>query len=67
MINWKECPDVETKPNVMSGEPVVKGTRISAQSVVDNADDGYSPERIAAEIYEGLPGGCRAPGNRFCP
>jgi hypothetical protein len=23
--------------------------------VIDNADDGYTPEQIAAEIYEGLP------------
>jgi uncharacterized protein (DUF433 family) len=55
MINWKECPDVETKPDVMSGQAVIRGTRIPAQGVVDNAYDGYSPERIAAEIYEGLP------------
>jgi uncharacterized protein (DUF433 family) len=54
MINWRDCPDVETRPDVMSGKPVVKGTRIPAQAVIDNADDGYTPERIAAEIYEGL-------------
>jgi uncharacterized protein (DUF433 family) len=54
MIYWKECPDVETTPDVMSGKAVVKGTRILAQGVVDDASDGYTPERIAAEIYEGL-------------
>jgi uncharacterized protein (DUF433 family) len=32
----------------------VVGTRILAQGVIDNAEDGYSPEEIANEIYEGL-------------
>jgi uncharacterized protein (DUF433 family) len=54
-IDWKQCPDVEAKPDVMSGVPVIRGTRIPVQAVVDNADDGYTPERIAVEIYEGLP------------
>ena len=39
----------------MSGTWVIKGTRIPAQGVIDNADDGYSAEQIAAEIYDGLP------------
>jgi uncharacterized protein (DUF433 family) len=54
-IDWRQCPDVESVPDRMSGAWVIKGTRIPAQAVVDNADDGYSAERIAAEIYDGLP------------
>ena len=39
----------------MSGAPVVRGTRAAVQAVIDNADDGYTAEQIAAEIYHGLP------------
>jgi uncharacterized protein (DUF433 family) len=39
----------------MSGAPVVRGTRVAVQAVIDNADDGYTAEQIAAEIYHGLP------------
>lgn len=55
MIDWKDCPDVEQIPGKVSGQWLVKGTRILAQGVVDNADDGFTPEQIADEIYEGLP------------
>jgi uncharacterized protein (DUF433 family) len=55
MIDWSKCPDVERKPDVMSGQWVVRGTRVPAQAVLDNADDGFTPEQIAAEIYDGLP------------
>ena len=55
MIDWSCCPDVESKPDVMSGAFVVRGTRVPAQAVIDNADDGYTAEQIASEIYHGLP------------
>jgi uncharacterized protein (DUF433 family) len=55
MIDWKDCPDVEQIPGKVSGQWLIKGTRILAQGVLDNAEDGFTPEQIAAEIYEGLP------------
>ncbi len=55
MIPWKDCPDVERTPGKVSGRWVVKGTRIPAQAVLDNAADGFTPEQIATEIYDGLP------------
>jgi len=33
----------------------VRGTRVPAQAVIDNAEDGFTAEQIAAEIYHGLP------------
>lgn len=54
-IDWTRCEDVESKPDVMSGAFVVRGTRIPAQAVVDNADDGYTPEQIVKDIYPSLP------------
>jgi len=53
MIDWSQCPDVERVPGRVSGQWVVKDTRILAQGVVDNAED-FSSEEIAGEIYEGL-------------
>lgn len=55
MIDWNACPDVETRPDVMSGAAVVRGTRILAQAVLDNAEDGYTAEQMVAEIYPSLP------------
>jgi len=55
MIDWIQCAEVESKPDVMSGVFVVRGTRIPAQAVIDNAEDGYTAEQIVAEIYPSLP------------
>jgi len=52
-IDWAGCPDVERIPGKVSGQPIVVGTRILAQGVIDNADD-YSPEEIATDIFPGL-------------
>jgi uncharacterized protein (DUF433 family) len=54
-IDWHQCSDVESKPDIMSGAFVVRGTRVPTQAVVDNADDGYTAEQIVAEIYPSLP------------
>jgi uncharacterized protein (DUF433 family) len=35
----------------MSGKTVVRGTRVPAQAVIDNADDGYTAEQIVADIH----------------
>jgi uncharacterized protein (DUF433 family) len=50
MIDWSQCPDVERVPGRLSGQWVVKDTRILARGVIDNA----APEEIASEIYEGI-------------
>jgi uncharacterized protein (DUF433 family) len=55
MTDWSKCVDVESKPDVMSGAFVVRGTRVPVQAVRDNAADGYTAEQIAREIYDGLP------------
>lgn len=53
-MDWQDCPDVERVPGKVSGAWLVKGTRIPVQAVLDNADD-FTPEEIAAQIFEGLP------------
>ena len=53
-MDWIQCPDVERIPGKVSGQLLVKDTRILVQGVLDNADD-FTPEEMAAEVFEGLP------------
>ena len=53
-IDWTDCPDVERIPGKVSGQPIVKGTRILADGVVVNAESGISPEELANEHFPGL-------------
>ena len=54
-MDWSKCPDFESKSGVVSGAWVVRGTRVPADAVIDNADDGFTPEEIATEIYPTVP------------
>ena len=54
MIDWRKSSDVESNPDVVSGAFVVRGTRVPAQAVVDNAADGFTAEQIVTEIYPSL-------------
>ena len=53
-MDWSGCDIVEQIPGKVGGEPVVKGTRIRAQTVIDNYDLGSPVEEIA-ENYPSLP------------
>ena len=55
-IDWSGCPLVEIKPGVQSGAPVLRGTRMPANAIVDNFDYGVSLSEIA-EQFE-LPPDC---------
>jgi uncharacterized protein (DUF433 family) len=54
MIDWSRCPDVESVPGRCSGQPVVKGTRLTVDAILNNAEAGCSAEEIATEIFEGV-------------
>ncbi|HEV3038111.1 MAG TPA: DUF433 domain-containing protein [Candidatus Angelobacter sp.] len=47
-VDWSRCPLVETKEGVLGGAPVLRGTRMPVDSIIDNFDYGVS----AAEISE---------------
>jgi uncharacterized protein (DUF433 family) len=51
-VDWSKCEDVESVPSRLSGAWVIKGTRVPAQAVVDNARAGCTAEEIATEIFE---------------
>jgi len=46
-LDWGDCPIVETKPGVQRGRPVLKGTRMPAQDIVDNWEAGVDEAEIA--------------------
>ena len=54
-IDWSECPLVEVKPGVQSGAPVLLGTRMPVDAIVDNFDYGVSVAEIV-EQFEVSPG-----------
>jgi uncharacterized protein (DUF433 family) len=49
-VDWSECPLVEVKLAVQSGAPVLRGTRMPANAIVDNYDYGVSIAEIAEQF-----------------
>lgn len=45
-MEWSDCPLVEIVPGKLAGQPVIKGTRIRAQTIVGNYEAGSSIEEI---------------------
>ena len=53
MSDQKLLERIVCNPQVMVGKPVIKGTRLTVESVLNQLAHGSSPEAILAE-YEGL-------------
>jgi len=51
-IDWTNCPDIERVAGKVSGQPIVKGTRILATCVTENMDDA-TPEELD-DLFPGL-------------
>lgn len=49
-VDWSECPLVEVKPQVHSGSPVLRGTRMPVDAIVNNFDYGVSVAEIAEQF-----------------
>jgi uncharacterized protein (DUF433 family) len=47
VMDWSGCPIVEVVPGKVSGVPIIRGSRVPADQVVENYDAGESPEDIA--------------------
>jgi uncharacterized protein (DUF433 family) len=50
-IDWTGCELVERVPGKVSGRPIVRGTRILPDSIVNSYDMGESIE----DLHEGFP------------
>ena len=46
-MDWSGCEFVETIPGKVSGVPLLRGTRVPADQVVENYESGESVEDIA--------------------
>jgi uncharacterized protein (DUF433 family) len=50
-IDWTTCELIEQIPGKVSGRPIVRGTRILPDAIVDSYDLGESID----ELHEGFP------------
>jgi uncharacterized protein (DUF433 family) len=48
--DWSDCQLVEIKPGVQSGAPVLRGTRMPVNAIVDNFDYGVSVAEISEQF-----------------
>lgn len=51
MIDWAECPAVESVPGRLSGAWVLKGTRMPVQTIFENLEAGLSVKEIT-EVFD---------------
>jgi uncharacterized protein (DUF433 family) len=50
-IDWPQCVLVEVNPEIQSGAPVLRGTRMPVSAIVDNFDYGVTVSEIA-ELFQ---------------
>jgi uncharacterized protein (DUF433 family) len=51
MTHWKEL--ITADPEVMVGKPVIAGTRLTVEFIVERIDDGWTEEELL-QNYPGL-------------
>jgi uncharacterized protein (DUF433 family) len=51
-IDWAQCELIERIPGKVSGRPIVRGTRILPDAIINSYDAGGTPE----DIHEDYPG-----------
>jgi uncharacterized protein (DUF433 family) len=54
MIDWSQCPAVESVPGKVSGAWVFRGTRMPVQTVFDNLEAGMSLAEIT-QVFDVKP------------
>lgn len=47
LVVWSQCSLVEVNPRKVSGAPILKGTRVQANAILENFDDGSPIEEIS--------------------
>ena len=49
-MDWSECTLVEVKPGVQRGRPVLRGTRMPVDDIVENWEAGVDESDIAKDF-----------------
>ncbi len=49
-VDWSACTLVDVDPEIQSGAPVVRGTRVPVSAIVDNAEYGLSAREISEQF-----------------
>ena len=45
-MDWRDY--IEQRPDVMMGKPVIKGTRLTVEFILERLGDGWPPEDVLA-------------------
>ena len=45
-MNWRNC--IEQRPDVMLGKPVIRGTRLTVELILEKLGDGWRVEDLLA-------------------
>jgi uncharacterized protein (DUF433 family) len=53
VLDWSQCPAVESVPGKVSGAWVFRGTRMPVAAVFENLEDGLSIDDLV-KLYDGL-------------
>lgn len=53
LLDWSNCPGVESVLGKLSGAWVFRGTRMPVVAVFENLEDGMTVDEIV-EMYDGL-------------
>jgi uncharacterized protein (DUF433 family) len=49
-IDWSASSLVESKEDVQGGTPVIRGTRMPVQAILDNLDYGVTVDEVAEQF-----------------
>jgi uncharacterized protein (DUF433 family) len=53
LLDWSQCPDVESVPGKVSGAWVLKGTRMPVSAIFENLEAGASQDDLV-EWFDGV-------------
>lgn len=53
LLDWSQCPDVESIPGKVSGAWVLKGTRMPVSAIFENLEAGANIDEIVS-WFDGL-------------
>jgi uncharacterized protein (DUF433 family) len=53
MLDWSQCPAVESVPGKLSGAWVFRGARVPVSAVFENLEDGHTINEIV-QMFDGL-------------